>query len=331
MTSISETRYKDQPAVTIESDVIAAQFLPSIGAKMSSLVHKPLSLELMVQRPNAEYLLQLYDGDYVAGECSGFDDMFPTIDVCHYEDYPWQGTRLPDHGEVWSIPWDLDIDEDRLHLATYGVRLPYRLEKWVSFNAPGVLRIDYRLTNLSGFALDFLWAAHTMLNMEEGAQLLLPAGVRHVVATFTIGGCMGDYGRRMAWPVCELPDGTKRDLRVMRPKQTRQADKFYVDGPMPEGWCAFTYPKSGVTLGLSFPVERVPCLGILPNEGGWNDLYNMFLEPCTAPFDRPDVAKLHDAVSTVGPRSTYEWHLAISVAEGTDYRRVTEGGALVTE
>ena len=160
MSTVSASRYKDQAAVTIESDIMRAQFLPHFGAKMCSLVYKPLERELLVQRPGAQYLLQPYDGDYVAGECSGFDDMFPTIDECHYDAFPWKGTRLPDHGEVWSIPWQLEASDKELHLAVYGVRFPYKLEKWVSFASDSTLRIRYRLTNLSNFDFDFLWAAH---------------------------------------------------------------------------------------------------------------------------------------------------------------------------
>ena len=325
---ITQVRYKDQAAISIESDEIAARFLPGTGAKMCSLIYKPTGLELMIQRPGSSYLLQPYDGVYVDGECSGFDDMFPTIDVCHYESFPWQGTLMPDHGEVWSIPWEPDVQVDRLHMVTCGVRFPYRLEKWVHFTAPAVLRIDCRLTNLSEFAFDFLWAAHTMLAMEEGARLLLPAEVRRVVATFTMGGCMGTYGEVLDWPVCKLPGGANRDLGTMRAASTGQADKYYVDGRMPEGWCGLTYPQSDITLALSFPVETVPYLGILSNEGGWDDLYNMFLEPCTAPFDRPDVARLHGAGSTVAAKSTYEWHLNLSLAAGTDWRNVGDDGQL---
>ena len=42
MTSaLRPSRYKDQPAITLESAKIAAQFLPGIGAKMCSLIYKP--------------------------------------------------------------------------------------------------------------------------------------------------------------------------------------------------------------------------------------------------------------------------------------------------
>ena len=152
-------------------------------------------LELLLQRANDTYLLAPYDGDYVTqGECSGFDEMFPSIGRCFYEGYPWRGTPIPDHGEVWSIPWAWDQQDERLHLVTYGVRFPYRLEKWISFADDSTLRADYRLTNLSAFDLDFMWAAHMMLNLEEGAELALPDVVRKIVTALGVAGSLGRYG-----------------------------------------------------------------------------------------------------------------------------------------
>ena len=328
-TSIYRSQYKDQHAISIESDSTLAQFLPTIGAKMCSLVYKPLGLELMIQRPGKEYLLQPYDGSFVAGECSGLDDMFPTIDECFYEAPPWKGTRIPDHGEVWSIPWDHNIEHSRLHMATYGVRFPYRMEKWVSFADPTVLRIDYTVTNLSAFDFEFLWAAHPMFYLEEGAEISLPRGVEKVQAAFTVNGCMARYADEFDWPVCRLPGGIQRDLRQIRPEQTREADKYFIKGKMPEGWCAVRYPQSNLTLALSFPVEQVPYLGILTNEGGWDNLYNLFLEPCTMPFDRPDIGKKLGEVSTVGAKSTVSWYLNISIGEGTSFTGVDTEGKLL--
>lgn len=313
---IYQSWYKDQDAVTIESGRLLAQFLPQIGAKMCSLVYKPLDLELLVQRPGEKYLLQPYDGTYVDGECSGFDDMFPSIDACHYESYPWRGTRIPDHGEVWSIPWQLAVEADRLSFATHGVRFPYRLEKAVCLAGEDRLRIAYRLANPTPFPFSFLWAAHTMINLEEGCRLELPAGVRSVVSTLSYSGDLGRYGDEFPWPIYRLPDGQARDLRLIRPKSARDAAKYYIKGRLPEGWCTLQYPKSGIALLFSFPVDKVPYLGILPNEGGWQDLYNIFIEPATAGYDRIDVAGLHNELSQVQANSTYEWYLNIAVVAG---------------
>jgi hypothetical protein len=56
---------------------------------MGSLIYKPVNVELLLQRPNERYQLASYDGDYVAqGECSGFDERFPSIDKCFYGGFP---------------------------------------------------------------------------------------------------------------------------------------------------------------------------------------------------------------------------------------------------
>ena len=82
-----------------------------------------------MQRPEPAYKLQPFDGDYVAGECSGLDDMFPTIDACYYDRFPWQGVKMADHGEVWSLAWEAQAQGDCLHFGVNGVRFPYRLEE----------------------------------------------------------------------------------------------------------------------------------------------------------------------------------------------------------
>ena len=328
MVKIYPTVYKDQPAITIESETICAQFLPRIGAKMASLVYKPQRYELLVQRPGEKYLLQPFDGDYVAGECSGFDDMFPTIDACYYDRFPWLGTKMADHGEVWSLPYTLEVEGERLHFTVYGVRFPYRLEKWVSYIAPSILHLDYQLTNLSPFDFDFVWAGHNMFNLEEGVELFLPPGVQKITRTFAMGAEIAQYGDVVDWPVGKLPDGSSRDFRRIRPKSASLADKYYIKGRMPEGWCGLKYPSTEFSLALSFPTETVPYLGVLPNEGGWQDLYNIFLEPCTGTFDRPDVARYRGEGSTVNGNSIYTWHLNFSLAEGVGFRRVNDLGFL---
>ena len=325
--SIYASQYKDQPAITLESDVISVQFLSSIGSKMCSLVYKPLQRELMVQNPSEKYLLQPYDGHYESAECSGFDEMFPTIDTCFYESYPWQGTKIPDHGEVWSLKWTYAINGEQLSMSTYGVRFPYKLEKSVSFAAPHILHTKYTLTNLSDFNFDFMWAAHTMINLENDVELVLPPGVKSVNSVSS-DGSIGSYGEEASWPQFTTKNGELRDLSKMRPRSTRAVEKYFIKGKMPEGWCALKYHQSDFTLALSFPVQTVPYLAVLPNEGGWRDIHNIFLEPATGTFDRIDLARKRKEYSTVAPHSTYEWHLNITLLNGTGFRGVAEDGNL---
>lgn len=217
--TITPSRYKDQPAITLDSETIRGPISARRWgqALFADLPVQPANLELLLQRPNDTYRLAPYDGDYVAqGECSGFDEMFPSIDRSFYEGYPsmWRGTPIPDHGEVWSLPWACETVQkdpisigDRvsaLYFAVHGVRFPYRLEKWISFADDATLHTEYRLTNLSDFDLDFMWAAHMMLNLEEGAELALPDGVRKIVTALNFNGSLGRYGDNQTgrWRPC---------------------------------------------------------------------------------------------------------------------------------
>jgi hypothetical protein len=161
--------------------------------------------------------------------------------------------------------------------------------------------------------------------------LVLPPGVKTVAHTFSMDAPFGQYGDEYDWPISRLPDGSRYDLRVMRPKSARQAYKYYLKGRLPEGWCGLKYPHSNFSLALSFPIAQVPYLGVLPNEGGWQDLYNIFLEPCTATFDRPDVARYRNENSTIRAHEVMDWHLNITLAEGSQFTRVLENGALETK
>ncbi len=330
-TVISRARYKNKESIVLSTGALSATVILSAGGKLASLVDRASGWEHMVQREGAAYREQPYDGVYVDGECSGFDDMFPTIDECHYEFFPWKGVRLPDHGEVWSLPWEHEAQGDTVLLRVRGVRLPYLLEKKVTVSAERTLRLDYALTNESGFDMDFLWAAHVMATMEEGARLLLPRCCRTAMTVLSRSGRMGRYGDAVAWPAFKGPDGRAHRADVMRPPSAADAEKYYFRDPLDEGWCAVRAP-GGRLLALSFPVATVPFLGILMNEHAWDNRSNIFLEPCTATFDRPDAARLRGQCSRLPAHSRYAWHLCMTVdrlAKDEGLARVTEDGAVV--
>lgn len=329
--TISSSRYKRKEAFVLSSDAISATVIPSPGGKIASLVDRSSGRELLVQRAGDEYRDQPYDGAYTDGECSGFDDMFPTIDACHYESPPWRGTLLPDHGEVWSLPWACAVDGASLRLVVRGVRLPYVLRKRVSIPSDRTLRIDYELANDAPFPMDFLWAAHVMAVIEEGAAILAPRCCTTAMTVLSASGRMGRYGDAVSWPRFTAPDGAPHRADVCRSDTAADMEKYYFRDPLDEGWCAVRYPD-GLLLALSFPAATVPYLGILLNEHAWDGRTNIFLEPCTATFDRPDAARLRGQASTVKARSTYAWHLCLTVdrlAAGERLLRVTAEGTVV--
>ena len=78
-------------------------------------------------------------------------------------------------------------------------------------------------------------------------------------------------------------------------------------------WCALRDLVTGDTVGLSYPVNKLPYLGIWVNEGGYKDQYNIAPEPGTGALDRLDIAKQWNRVSVLKAKSEYSWYLNITL------------------
>lgn len=308
---INQSRYKNKDSIAIENNRIRAEFIPDPGGKLASLINKETGYEYLVQRENKQYREQPFGGVYVEGECSGYDDMFPTIDACEYTNEPWKGIEMADHGEVWSLPWQYDVENNSLHLSVKGVRFPYTLEKRVRFGSENTLRLDYTLTNCSLFDFEFLWAGHLMLNIEEGTKVKVPDDCTRTVTV--LSGGKGKFGDINNWPFMMDNHGNPYRADICRSKDTGGFEKYYFVNRLTQGWCELIYPGAANRLKVSFPAETVPYLGILINEGGWDDLCNIIIEPCTVCYDRPDLAKKYGQVSNVEPKGTYKWYIELTI------------------
>ncbi|MEA5003100.1 MAG: hypothetical protein VB081_06340, partial [Christensenella sp.] len=124
-------------------------------------------------------------------------------------------------------------------------------------------------------------------------------------------GSIGAYGEEFDYPVFCDKYGEHRDLSVMGARED-ESEKFYFKKPLTQGWCAVEYPD-GTELTMRFPADKIPYLGILQNRGGFRDIYNIFLEPCSAPFDRPDVSRLRGQQSVLKGNSAYQWYVEIEI------------------
>lgn len=324
MSTISRGAFKDQEALILENSQIRAVLLPAWGAKTASLVHKGLGIETLWQNPAAAFKRSGYGEPYGDGEFAGFDEMFPTISRCFYEAAPWAGVEAPDHGEVWTIPWETAIEGDSATLSVGGTRFPYRLQKTVSLQGERLIA-RYAATNLSSFPLDFIWAAHPLFNATEGMRFLVPSGMRKIVNAVP-GPTLGGYGERMDFPVARRADGKEVRLDRVPARNTVGYQKYWFAEKVTEGWCMIRDDKSALTVGMAFPREKVPYLGMWLNEGGYAGQFNIAPEPATAAMDRIDFAKSWGMGSVLPPGSRLEWHLVISLAAGKEPLAMSASG-----
>jgi hypothetical protein len=161
-------------AIQMRGQDLVVSVIPALGGKISSI--RWLGKELLAHNPRKPFRPARYAAPYEDYDASGFDECLPTIGPCQYLEYPWEGAELPDHGEVWSLPWDCQIEADGLYLRTQGIRMPYIFEKWITLPQPGVMHIRYALTNLAPFPFRYLWSAHPLFAPQPGMRIYLPAG-----------------------------------------------------------------------------------------------------------------------------------------------------------
>jgi hypothetical protein len=324
---ITEATYKDVRSVVLESDFLRVEVIPESGAKMASLLHKRTGVEHLYQRPGEKFRSVGYADPFEKGEAAGFDEMFPTISACYCDVHPWAGALMPDHGEVWSIPWRFEVKEAAVRFWVHGVRFPYVLSKTISFESANTIHLQYCAENPSPFAFPAMWAAHPLFNASPGSRIILPESVRNIVNTVP-GPALGAYGGRFNFPVAMTPDGRDWDLSRLGPNDGKYFFKYFCLDELKEGFALIHDPETRETTAMCWPVDQLPYLGMWVNEGAWEGQFNVAPEPCTAPFDRWDVARQWGRLPVVPALGSLVWELRLTVDLADNPRRVLPHGAI---
>ena len=307
---IYEDFYRKQKALVLENEILRTLILPGTGGKMASLVYLPDGKELLWQNPDESFHPVEYGDSFSQGEAAGFDDMFPNINECYYPDWPWKGTSLPDHGEVWSLPWRVISLEGSAVLEVSGVRLPYTLRKELSLDGSTV-RFRYRVENPSPFPINFVYATHPLFNVDSGDCIRIPQGMNRIINAVP-SKVLPEYGKEYAYPET-LAEGDKLiDLSCVEP-ENNSYKKYYFSEPTAEGWASLERKKAGLEIRMEYSKEVLPWLGIWINEGGWEDQLNLALEPSSAPMDDPVAARLWGKECVLEADSVMEWQIDIGI------------------
>ncbi|MNM53081.1 Aldose 1-epimerase [compost metagenome] len=308
-----KTQVERWDAWTGETNLIAVTVVPELGGKVVSLRNRKTGREWLWRSGkllgNRGYGTSFGDGDE-----SGWDEMFPAINAGVYPNEPWQGRPIPDHGEVWSRPWEHRVtDSEALSCRINGEQFPYVLEKTYTFPAEGTLRIDYAVTNRSESPFSFLWAAHPLLQVREGMKLHVPAELTEIEVSYSAGERLGTFGDKHAWPLAHGAAGEPIDLRTVEPNAGRFAEKYYFSGRLSAGFAGISDPATGEALTFRFPADRVPYLAVWANYGGFGGNYQLALEPATGRMDELAHAVRQGEAATVPARGVYRWHLDVNM------------------
>ena len=306
--------------VTLNSDHFSLTVAPQLGGKITSLINKKTKREF-IYRSNVSYRLRTYGDRFEDYERDGADECFPSVAACSFPAFPWEGVWIPEHGEVWSLPWEHQVKQGQLLTWVRGVRLPYLFERRISFEtlARGdkpYVRLSYRVVNESPYDMPFLYAFHPLFKVETRTRILIPPGT-DVVTNWSTEDRLGQPMTRHTWPhVTDFSLDKSYDRSAVRSIRNKEAEKLFTT-PLEQGRCALLYPN-GEFIGFLFPAKRFPYLGLWVNEGGWHNLQQVALEPSTSQVDRMDVAEGLKTCGVVPGKGTVEWDISIVVGKGDE-------------
>ncbi|MDR7544147.1 MAG: hypothetical protein QN120_07870 [Armatimonadota bacterium] len=270
-----------------------AVILPDAGAKVASLVLG--DHEVLWRNPHVPIRPAPYGARYRDWGASGIDICFPSIAPCPFPSPPWRGLAVPDHGEVWALPWTVEIRPDGAHLWVEGRQWPYRLALIVRLD-DGTLAFTTQVENLGDAAFPYLWALHPAFPLTRQTRLRWPAS-EHVEAK----------GQRM---------------------------ELYTPGRVPEGFVAkvfagplhrgeVTLEEDRITVRFQWDPRLLPYLGVwISNEdetqtGGRRCIA---VEPSFAPTDSLEAAFAAGSAPVVAPGGTHQWQVTMA-------SRLTPAGA----
>jgi galactose mutarotase-like enzyme len=315
--STTKVTWHGLEAWALENENLRIVTIPALGAKLVSLFDKRNQFEWLVE-PGARPLKQTpYGSVFVEQDMSGWDEMFPTIVACPYP-VPGNsyGAPLPDHGEVWTLPWTLEVSTpEALVLHVEGKALPYRLTRTLSFSSAACLQMHYELKNLGQERMPYLWAAHPQFVCREGAQIQLPAEVVEVCNTIPVEWGWGEPETRFSWPEAVSVGGQRKRIDIVGPPSRRQARKFFLLPEHSANWAGLVQPNTGDWLRLEWDPNRVSFLGIWIDEGVFSHTSVTALEPTTGFYDSLATAWHKQQVATIESGATHLW--TISVRLGT--------------
>jgi galactose mutarotase-like enzyme len=306
--------------LTLENEHVRVQMLPEVGSKITSLLYVADNREFLFQPPNPQrsYTIPGYGTQFKDFDNSGFDECLPTVGACRYPGKAFRAD-LPDHGEVWSVPWEWDTTGDRVQLRCRCRQLPLIFHKEIRLQRDSVL-ISYKVENSSAEKIDYLWSSHPLLAINPGDRVMIPPEVKEVFIDQSHTGRLGGFGDRASWPLAVARSGAAADLSSILPPDANTAEKYFTPR-LSQGWCALYSPSTNHSITFRFDPKIIPFVGMWINQGGWPTdsafkHYTVALEPCSGAPDSLEKAVESNQASMLAGKQTQSWELEIQLCPG---------------
>jgi len=292
MAIISERQIGEVAVVHFESDHLIAQIAPLVGGRIVSLVEKSTGHEFLWRNPVVGLRRLPLGSEYDPNFFGGIDELLPN-DVPETVD----GVAYPDHGELWTTPFDWSLEGDAVVLEG---RLPYSglaYRRTVSLSPDGpLLQCDYRIFNPTNQPRHFLWKLHAAMAIEADDIVDCPANHAQVVDP--------EWSRISSREPFDWPTIAGTDVSRVPPKEGT-IDFFYLFD-LQAGRMAWRRPAAGLRFEYRFDLAVFPFAWLFASYGGFCDHYTLVLEPCTTMPYRVSEAIRSGMCSRLSPEAALE-------------------------
>jgi galactose mutarotase-like enzyme len=315
---IYNSNFKGIDSIVMENSAVRAEWIPQYGAKMVSLrLQQVNNQELLYQSPLETLTIPSYAADFASFDTSGFDECFPSIDACQIAVEKEGQTVLcdvPDHGEVWSLPWECVVrDDDSIRFSVTSPTLAYVLTKTVTLSG-SELRFDYRVELIGAISqLPFLWTPHLLFGYNAETELVVPSRFDQIKSVCDAGR-LEDRVAPYAYPIVAASSIGRWDCSRFLPSDEGTCEKYYFESLLSAG-DRFGFKNDGYQVMMSVDSSVAPYLGVWKNQGAHNQTHNFALEPCSGIYDSASQAQDNNTVAYVTKDAPKNWFLTLSCSK----------------
>jgi hypothetical protein len=292
----------------LENRYVRAVVIPELGGRIWQLEDKTRKREWIWHRPGTELVKTPVGAVYDDVWAGGWEELFPND-----APGPFEGRHLPDHGEWWTLAWDVhDATESALELTSQCSVVKAMCSKQIRLDSREPrISVTYRIASLEERPFHFLFKQHLPVRLNPACRLVLPGG--RVLAVDRSFSTLLSGQEPADWPYAPGVAGSKVDLRVVRDSDSGDREFVYVMD-LPEPWCGVDDVECGASLKMSFESTAFPYVWLFLSYGGWRSTYTAVLEPCTnIPKDLGE-AKRHGRAARLAPGEEFVTTVSVDLS-----------------